>query len=70
MDDLFTIDDIEQYLRIEVESAGGARKWCRKNKVSMDHALHMIENGSAASIDRVLDALGMEKVIRYKKRGR
>ena len=65
MSKLFTVDEIERYLREEVMRAGGAKKWCRKHKINMDHAIHMIENGSAASLDRVLDALEFRKVIRY-----
>jgi hypothetical protein len=65
MSELFTIDEIEKHLREEVAEAGGAKKWCRKHKIDMSHAIHMVENGSAASLDRVLYALGLRQVIRY-----
>lgn len=65
MTGLLTQKDIEQRLREEVKAAGGAKKWCRKNNVSMNHALHMVENGSAATLDKILDVLGLEKVTRY-----
>jgi hypothetical protein len=70
MSELFTIDEIEKLLREEVVAAGGAKKWCVKNNVSMGHALHMVENGTAASLPRVLDVLGLEKVTRYMPRGK
>ncbi len=65
MSELFTIDEIEAYLRDEVARAGGAKKWCRQHKVDMSHALHMIENGTAASIPRILEPLGFRQVTRY-----
>lgn len=67
MDDLVTTDQIESHLMREVAAAGGAKKWCRKNKVSMDHALHMVANGSAATLPTVLSALGFRKVVRYER---
>lgn len=65
MTELLTIDQIEQRLRAEVYAAGGAKKWTKKHRLHMDHALHMIANGSAASLPLVLDALGMEKVTLF-----
>ena len=67
MDDLVPIDQLEAHLRREVVAAGSAKKWCRKNKVSMSHAIHMVENGSAASLDPVLWALGFRKVTRFER---
>jgi hypothetical protein len=67
MSDLFTIDALERYLRDEVIRAGGAKKWCRKHKVFMDHALHMIDNGSAAGLPRIQEALGFKKVTMYER---
>ena len=65
MKELWTIDDLELFLRDEVMRAGGAKKWCKKHNIHMSHAMHMIENGTAASIDRVTEALGYRKVTRY-----
>jgi hypothetical protein len=67
MADLLTIEEIEQQLRDAVVAAGGASKWCKKNGVSMQHALHMVSNGSAASLPHVLDKLGFERVTRFKR---
>lgn len=67
MDDVITIDQLEAHLRREVVAAGNAKKWCRKNKVSMEHALHMVANGSGATLPTVLNALGFRKVVRYER---
>lgn len=67
MDDIITLDQLEAHLRREVVAAGSAKKWCRKNKVSMDHALHMIANGSAAGLPSVREALGFREVRRYER---
>jgi len=68
MAELFTIDEIEQHLREEVARAGGSKKWSRKHKVYLNHALHMLDNGSAASLENVLHALGMERVVLYRSK--
>ena len=65
--ELLTIAALEQRLRDEVVRAGSAKKWCRKHNVNMDHALHMIDNGSAAGLPRVQEALGFKKVSMYEK---
>ena len=66
MSELFTIDELEKHLRDAVAEAGGVKKWIRKHKASgFDHCLHMIENGSAASLDRVLPIIGFRRVTRY-----
>lgn len=65
MSELFTTDELERYLREEVMRAGGAKKWCKKNGVYMGDALHMVSNGSAATLDRVCLALGFRKITRY-----
>ena len=66
MAELFTAEELRAYLRSEVESAGGAKKWCRRNKISMDYALHMVANGDAATLSDVLRALGFCRVVMYK----
>jgi hypothetical protein len=65
---LLTQKELEDRLRKEVENAGGAKKWCRKHNVLMDHALHMIVNGTAATLPNVLDRLGFRAVTRYEPR--
>lgn len=66
MAELFTIDEVEDYLRREVAAAGGAKKFLRKKKLDgFSHITHMFENGSAATLERVLPALGFRKVTRY-----
>jgi hypothetical protein len=65
MSEIFTKDEVEKYLREEVEAVGGAKKWCRKHNVNMDHALHMVADGSAATLPRVIGVLGFREVIRY-----
>ena len=70
MSDDLTQSELEAALRDAVAAAGGAKKWCRENGVSMNHALHMIENGTGATLDGVLRALGYERVVTvtYRKR--
>lgn len=65
-----TQDELEAALRDAVAAAGGAKKWARKHDVSMAHALHMLDNGSAATLGRVLQATGYQRVVmvRYRKR--
>jgi len=70
MSELFTLEEIQRHLREEVAQAGGANKWLRKHKATgFDHCLHMIDNGSAASLDGVLPLLGLKKVVRYEAVG-
>lgn len=47
--------------------AGGAAKWLRKHKLGsrFDHVLHMIENGSAATLPDIQAALKFKTVILY-----
>lgn len=66
MTELFTEAEVEKYMREEVADAGGPKKWLRKNKVhGFDHILHMIANGSAATLPHILPALGFKRVTRY-----
>lgn len=66
MAELFTEAEVEKFMREEVADAGGAKTWLRKNKVyGCDHVLHMVTNGSAATLDRILPVLGFKRVIRY-----
>lgn len=45
MTELLTRDECVRYFRDEVATAGGAKKWLRKNKVfGCEHILHLIEN--------------------------
>lgn len=66
MAELFTANEVQAYLRKEVAAAGGAKKFLRKKKLDgFSHILHMFENGDAATLDRVLPALGFRRVTRY-----
>lgn len=65
MSELFTEKEVQAYMRNEVYAAGGAKKWLKKNNMTFNHAIHMIENGDAATLDRVLDVLGFRRVTRY-----
>jgi hypothetical protein len=66
MPEFFTKAEVEQILRENVAECGGsAKKWCRKNKVNMDHALHMVANGSAATLPAVIEKLGFRAVTLY-----
>ncbi len=68
MSELFTEPQLEAMLREAVEAAGGAKKWCRKNKVfGHDYSLHMITDGRAATLRDVLPVLGFRAVVRYEK---
>lgn len=58
----FTIDEIEQKLRDDVRAVGGAVKYNRKHKLYMTHSLHMLDNGSAASLPNVLEVLGLKQI--------
>jgi hypothetical protein len=64
---LLTPQDLKAILKAAVEAAGGAKKWSKKNGVSMDYALHMLANGDAATLPNVLRAIGYEPVTRYRK---
>lgn len=67
MPEYFTIDEIEQFLRDDVQKEGGAAKWCRKHKIThMKQSIHMIANGSAASLSGILPIIGVEKVTMYR----
>jgi len=65
MSELFTEEEVQQYMRDEVADAGGPKKWLRKNKISGESPLHMIQNGQAATLSNCLAALGFRKVTRY-----
>lgn len=68
MSELKTQEDLEAVLRGAVALAGGAKKWCRKNKIyGHDHSLHMITNGRGATFDDVMRVLGYRRVYRYEK---
>lgn len=67
MSELFTQQEIEAHLRDEVREAGGAKKWLKRHKLGsqFDHVLHMVENGSAATLPRIQYALKFKTVIMY-----
>lgn len=67
MAEIFTEKEVEEYLRQEVQEAGGAAKWLKKHKMFMfyKHILHMFDNGSAATLPQVLDTLGFVRKTVY-----
>jgi hypothetical protein len=66
MAEIFTADEVATYMRHEVDAAGGARKWLRKHRMlSEAHIIHMIEDGTAATIPRFLSELGFRQIVRY-----
>lgn len=66
MAEIFDEREVREYLRAEVEAAGGAKKWLKKNKMfGYDHVLHMVANGDAATTPRILEALGFRRVDRF-----
>lgn len=68
MTDLLTERELEAILAAQVAEAGGAKKWLRKHKLTgFDHVLHMISNGDAATLDRVIQVLGYRPVRRFER---
>ena len=66
MPELFTRKELQDELRDAVKQAGSAKKFLRKHKLyGYDHALHMIENGTAATRPDVMMALGFRAVERF-----
>lgn len=66
MGELFTREQCQSHLREEVQKAGGAKKWLRKNKVfGLDHVPHLIENGSYFHHPDVLRVLGFKQAERW-----
>lgn len=68
---IFTEGQMVAAFRQEVEEAGGAKAWLRKNKMTgeMSHALHIVSNGDAAVLPRFMQVRGYRQVIRYEKIG-
>lgn len=66
MAEIFTTKEVEEFMRSEVNAAGGARKWLRKNGVTgLEHVMHMVADGRAATLDRVLLVLGFRRVALF-----
>lgn len=66
MSELFTHAEVQAHLRYEVEAAGGAAKWMRKNGFGhKKYIQHMFANGDAATLPDVLLHLGFKRVERF-----
>lgn len=63
---MFTKEEVQSMLREQVAAAGGAKNWMRKHRAMNIAPEHMIENGSAATLERVLPLIGMVAVTLYK----
>lgn len=68
MSELLTKAELEKLFSDEVEKAGGAKKWLKKHGLEYyRHSLHMIANGSGATLSGIPDALGYRAVTRYER---
>jgi hypothetical protein len=67
MAELFTEEEVKEYLQSEVRAAGGAKEWLKKNKIGLSHPhlLRMIENGEPATDITILSTLGFKEVVMY-----
>lgn len=66
MPELISEREIQARLRFEVKTAGGAKKWLRKHKITgHDHVEHMISDGRAATFPDVMRALGFQRVVLF-----
>lgn len=61
-----TMDDVVRLLKDAIAQSGSARAWASQNKVSepylSDVAWHRRDPGP-----KILEALGLEKVVRYRR---
>ncbi len=64
---LLDIDGVRKLLRSEVERAGGQSVWARRTGVDRPH-LSRVLNEHAFPGPTLIEALGLEKVIAYRRR--
>jgi hypothetical protein len=65
---VLTADDVRALLRKEVDREGGQRAWARKHWVSAMYVSYVL-NEKKEPGDSILKALGLERVVSYRKRG-
>lgn len=63
-----TTEQVLKLLRAECEAAGSQREWARWHKVSGQYVGDVLRGRVAPSFT-VLNELGLERVVRYRKKG-
>jgi hypothetical protein len=64
---LIDVDAVRDLLRREVEREGGQSAWARRSGVDRPH-LSRVLNGQAMPGPTLIEALGLEKVVAYRRR--
>jgi len=66
---MMTVDDVREKLRKAVEAAGNEAAWARTHGVSRAN-VNMTLNGKREPGGRILEALGLERVVQYRVKRR
>ena len=65
----FSEDEVLSFFVSTVDSAGGIRKFAASNNISAGHVCH-VYHGEKDLTPRLLEVIGFEKTVSYKKRWR
>jgi hypothetical protein len=66
---MLTEDEVRARLRAAIEQAGGQRKFAEAHGFTPSY-VHDVLHGKRGFADRILQALGLERVERYRETGR